>query len=153
MQPARRQATPTAAARPAAARPAAAEQPAVKQYHFPSEPPDVVLTDEQRTERYGLEVGQMPSGLVREFAQFRKWETLPINLERSPRYARAAQEATAAGNAKSMRGFVGYTMAYFGVALPNLSLSSYADPEIIMHFIFYLKERGCGRGQLLKHVG
>lgn len=132
--------------------PQQAQQPAARQYRFPSQLVEMLLTTDQRSERYGVEQDEVPSQLQREMDLYHTHTTQPINLDRGQRYARPVQEATATSTAKAIRGFMGYTNAYCGVQLHNLSLSSYADPEFIMSFVSYLKERGCGRGQILKHV-
>ena len=121
-------------------------------YTFPSRLPEVVLTPEQQQEKYGIMRSSVPSNVRDELEVFDRWQSDPINLDRSPRYTRAVQSTTSDKHETVILGYLGYVRAYFAVPLPQLGLCAYADPTQFAQFMAYLRARGVSKGQLLKHV-
>lgn len=113
---------------------------------------DMVLTDAERTERYGLDQKLAGRLLRRDVDTFVKWETDLINLSRGARYARSVKVATVEGHRAAILGYMGFVRMEFAVMPEDLSLAHYADPTKFLTFISYLKERLCGRRQVVKHV-
>jgi hypothetical protein len=91
-----------------------------------------------------------PSEVSRQIRLFMQWATSPINLERGVRYAAAIQSATAETNEAMLLAFIGFCLHYY--PLRPTSLRAYLDPQIIMHFVAYLRARGVQKGHILKHV-
>ena len=113
---------------------------------------EMILTSDQRVERYGLPAKQTPSNAQREMESYIRWGSAPINLERGDEYSRPVQSATSESQARCIRGFLGYAVNYFGIPAHLVGLSVYSDPKKIISFISYLVARLCQRGQVLKHV-
>jgi hypothetical protein len=106
----------------------------------------------QQQERYGIIRNSVPSNVRDELEVFDRWQSDPINLDRSPRYMRAVQSTTSNKHETVILGYLGYVRAYFAVPLPQLGLCAYADPAQFAQFVAYLRARGVSKGQLLKHV-
>ena len=119
-------------------------------YNFMSTMPDTLLRPAQISERYGMSKATAPAVVKEQVQQFLAWATSAINLERGVRYAAAIQTATAETNEASLLAYMGYSEMYF--PLRRATLRAYLDPEVIMHFVAYLRARGAKKGHILKHI-
>jgi hypothetical protein len=124
-----------------------------KVYNFPTALPTTILTSQQKKENYGIPKDDTPFCLGKEISHFSAWSQDPINLTRGLKYAHAIQSSTLDGQLKHIRGFMGYVSTYFNVEPYNLSLTHYADPEVIASFISYLRARNVMRHSLMAHAG
>lgn len=120
---------------------------------FPSVLPEVRLTIQQETERYGLDKERMSEGLREEVQCFKAWSKAAINTSRTTAYTSASSTATLDKVGKSVRAYLGYLGKYFSVPASYLSLRDYTDPSRLMHYVAYLKARGSVKGHILNHLG
>jgi hypothetical protein len=124
-----------------------------KVYTFPNTLQAAILTSEQQKEQYGIPKDDTPAALRGEIGAYTRWSQEDINLSRDFKYSHAVQSSTIDGQAKNIRGFMGYTMGYFNVPPGDVSLAYYKDPQVFASFISYLRARGVTRGPLLAHTG
>ena len=118
---------------------------------FPVTLPVVILTPEQQVERYGLLPAHTPQSLRNELTDYERWQTEPINLERSDRYVRAVQSTTTEKMESVVMGYLGYVSHYFprgGI----ISMWEYGNPAKIASFVAYLLARHVQKGHVLKHI-
>lgn len=121
-------------------------------YYFPTELPDLHLTEEEQRENYGLPKARVSEPLCEEIKVFKAWCAVPINTARTPDYATPNSTATLVKIGKSVRAFLGFSATTFGVPDSRLSLREYADPVRLMHFVAYLKARHSKGGHILNHL-
>ena len=118
---------------------------------FPVTLPIVLLTPEQQVERYGLLPAHTPQSLRDELADYERWQTEPINLERSDRYVRAVQSTTTEKTESVVMGFLGYVSHYFPRG-DVISMREYGNPSKIASFVAYLQARHVQKGHVIKHI-
>jgi hypothetical protein len=123
-----------------------------RRYVFPTQPPELHLTEVQQRENYGLTKLQISPRLMTELHNFKAWCAAPINTARTSDYATPNSTATIEKIGKSARAFLGYCAKYFGTPVGLLTLREYADPAQIMQFVAYLKARHSKVGNILNHL-
>lgn len=127
-------------------------QPTLPPIGLPSVIPESILSPRQLKERYGLTQGMVPMQLVAAIEDFGVWSKTSINLERDLRYAQAVQTTTFDKQELHIYAFLGYAVKYGGRHAPNVVLTDYQDPELIISFVSYLMARGVGCGHVMKHL-
>lgn len=119
---------------------------------YPTALEKVYLTDEQKSEPYGLG-GAASRRVLEEVAGFVRWSESDIQLDRDARYAAAAQTTTTEKHADVIKAYLGYTVHISGdYTKDTVALAAYRAPHTFLAFISYLMGRGVGRGHILKHM-
>ena len=115
-------------------------------YVFPSTLPVSNLLPEERTAKYSMV--DAPKSITRDIQEFMKWSALPINLERSDKYASGVQSTTLEKVPLKILGFLGYIGKKYAISYMDISISMYDNPKYCVDFISYLIARDVGLGHL-----
>jgi len=120
---------------------------------FPVTIATTYLSEEEKTRAYGLSADRVPLELKRGIAEFVRWSTADVQLDRSERYAASVQLTTTDNQQTTILGYMGYLANIrTDVSADQLSLKAYERPNLFAGFISFLQAREVGRGYILKHL-
>lgn len=115
-------------------------------YVFPSTLPIVDLLPEQRSAKYSLE--DPPRRVRDDIQEFVNWSALPVNLERSERYASGVQSTTLDKVPQKILGYLGYISRKYAINMLDINMTLFDNPKYCMDFVAYLIARDVGLGHL-----
>ena len=120
---------------------------------FPVTIPTTYLGEEDKTRPYGISAERVPRELKRGIAEFVRWSTTDVQLDRSARYSAAVQLTTTDNQQGAILGFMGYLANIrTDVSAGQLTLKAYEHPYLLTGFVSFLRAREVGRGYILKHL-
>jgi hypothetical protein len=117
-----------------------------ERYLFPSTLPVVDLLPEQRVAKYALE--DPPRRVRDDIQEFLLWSALPVNLERSERYASGVQSTTLEKVPQKILGYLGYISRKYAINKLDIDMALFDNPKYCVDFVAYLIARDVGLGHL-----
>lgn len=107
---------------------------------FPSAPPVVLLSAEERSGPYAMK--DPTASLKREIEVYEEWCGAPVNTERSLRYIKAVQSTSLAKTQAMVMAFAGVVKAHYAIRREDINLGIYANPTYIARFVGFLQVCG-----------
>lgn len=119
---------------------------------LPTTVPIYTLTEAEQVEGYGIRYKRLPPAAKEQLQHYRRWSTLPVNLNRGLEYAAPVQSESISKTLGVIRAYLGWNVKKQGVRREDLDLYLYADAHRFICFIGYLMARGVEHGHVSKHI-